>query len=109
MEEEKITLTKEQARRFMKEYSQGDIWGFYEIQKILKEEIKLRDTDNYYTIYDLLKDTIAMNNMYVWGCEDTNGLEDFGEEIEKIYSGLKEKLFNCFTNDLDKLWEEYCM
>ena len=50
-----------------------------------------------------------MNNMYVWGCEDTNGLAYFGEEIEKLYNGLKRKIFDSFTNDLDKLWQEYCM
>ena len=105
--EEKITLTEEQAERFVYNFCQGDLLGLEELYKILKEEIKLRDTDNDYSIYDLLKDTIAMNNMYVWGCEDTDGLGDFGEEIEKIYSGLKEKLFNCFTNDLDKYWNKY--
>ena len=106
---EKITLTEEQAKRFIKEFCQGDIWGLYEIQKILKEEIKLKDIDNDYSIYDLIKDTIAMNNMYVWGCEDTSGLAYFGEEIGNLYSGLKRKLFDSFTNDLDKLWQEYCM
>ena len=108
-ENEKITLTEEQAKRFIREFCQGDIWGLYEIQKILKEEIKLKDIDNDYSIYDLIKDTIAMNNMYVWGCEDTNGLAYFGEEIEKLYNGLKRKIFDSFTNDLDKLWQEYCM
>lgn len=105
MEEEKITLTEEQEKRFMKEFMQGEIWGLEEIFKILKEEIKLRDTDNYYTIYDLIKDTIAMNNMYVWGCEDTNGLGEFYEKIEKLYSDLKAKLFNSFTNDFEKYYK----
>ena len=31
------------------------------------------------------------------------------EEIEKLYNGLKRKIFDSFTNDLDKLWQEYCM
>ena len=35
-ENEKITLTEEQAKRFIREFCQGDIWGLYEIQKILK-------------------------------------------------------------------------
>ena len=105
MEEEKITLTEEQEKRFMKEFMQGEIWGLEEIFKILKEEIKLRDTDNYYTIYDLIKDTISMNNMYVWGCEDTDGLGEFYKEIEKLYSNLKIKLFNCFKNNFDKYYK----
>lgn len=107
--EEKITLTEEQANRFMKEFSMGDLMGFEELYKILKEELKIRDTDMDYTIFDLLKDTISVNSLFVWGIEDTGALEEFYTEIETLYSGLKRKLFDSFTNDLDKLWEEYCM
>ncbi len=103
--EEKITLTQEQEKKFMQEFMQGEIWGLEEIFRILKQEIKLRDTDNDYTIFDLIKDTISMNNMYVWGCEDTNGLGEFYEEIEKLYTNLKTKLFNSFTNDFEKYYK----
>lgn len=107
--EEKITLTEEQANRFIKNFCSGDLSGFEELYKILKEELKIRDTDMDYTIYDLLKDTMAVNNLYVWGIEETGELEEFYTEIETLYSGLKRKLFDSFTNDLNKLWQEYCM
>ena len=105
--EEKITLTEEQVERFVYNFCQGDLLGLEELYKILKEEIKLRDIDNDYSIYDLLKDTIAMNKMYVWGCEDTNGLGEFYNEIENLYSNLKTKLFNSISNNLDKYWNKY--
>lgn len=103
--EEKITLNGEQAERFIKEFCQGDIFGLKEIYKIVKEELKIKDTDMYYTIYDLIKDTIAMNNIYVWGCEDTNGLVEHYKEIYNLYEILKDKLFDSFTNNFEIYWE----
>ena len=106
--EDKITLSGEQADRFIKNFTNGDIFGLEELYEILKKELEIEDNNMYYTIYDLLKDTIAMNNMYVWGCEETNGLGEYYKDIEKLYDNLKEKLLNSFTNNFQIYWEKYC-
>ena len=99
---EKLILNEEQEKRFIKHYLNGDIYGFEELRKILKEEIKLQDKDNDYSIYDLLRDTIALNNMVVWGYEMTSGLVDLENDIYNLYDKLKQKLFNCFENNFEK-------
>ena len=106
--EDKITLNGKQASEFMKAYCNGDIWGFETLQKILKEDLQIKDKDNDYTIYDLLQDLIAVNRMLVWGCEDTNGLQKEYSLIEKLYDKLKTKLFKeYFTNNFDYFWLIY--
>lgn len=103
---EKIKLNDEQAEKIVKQYCQGDIFGFEEIEKIVKE-LHIEDYITRYTIYDLIKDTIAVNKMYVLGCQETIGLVEFENEIGYLYDKLKDKLFNCFDYDFEPLWKKY--
>lgn len=105
IKENKIVLSGEQAKRFIEEFKSGDIWGLRELQKILKEELEIKDTDTQFTIYDLLANVINMNTMLVWGCEDTNGLVEYFTEIRDLYDKLLDKLFNSFANDFSIYWE----
>lgn len=105
--EEKITLSKEQAERFIQKFLKGDIYGFEELQNILEKELKIEDKILEYTIFDLLRDTVAMNNMLVLGCEQTSELSNLYTEIYTLYDKLKTKLFDSFTNDFNILFKRY--
>ena len=103
MEKEKITLTEEQAERFIEKLNMGDIMGFDELGKILKEELQIKDSDLSYGIYDILNYCYCANALKVGTeCDSQVGDMDFVVAVDNVYSQIKQKLFNCFTNDFNQ-------
>ena len=100
---EKIKLNKEQEKRFMTQWLSGDIFGIEEIEKILKEEIKLIDNMESYSIFDTIAYCKSLNSMKV-ATEMWSDLEDMESEIENLYDKIKNKLFDSFENDFNEYW-----
>lgn len=104
--EEKITLNGEQAERFIKEFQMGDIWGLEELERILRNELQIKDNDLRDTIYDLLRFTINVNSMvaHLETFKETR-IDNVGDTIFELYDNLKTNLFNEFTNNFEIYWE----
>ena len=104
---EKITLTEEQARRFMENFKKGDIWGLEELGKILKYELKINNSITTFSIYDVIACVVNLN-MAVEFLETYKNtpIDKCSQQIFDLYDKLKDCLFEQFTNDFTKYWEE---
>lgn len=106
-ENEKITLTEEQAEHFVKLHTNGDNIAYDYLLDVVKNELKIKDNGNRETIYDLFNAVINLNGMVAMG-ETFNGVfaEHYGE-IHELYMTMQKELQSCFTNDFEKYYEKY--
>lgn len=104
---EKITLTEEQAEQFIKKLSEGDIFGLEYLTDVINNEIKPKRNDRGEDIYDILHFTIELNTMNAHAEEFSGVCSNNYIAINELYQTMKNYLLDMFNNDFEKYFEKY--
>lgn len=104
---EKITLTEEQAEQFVKLQTEGDAIAYSYLLNIVKNELKIKDNDNSETVYDLFSAVLELNGMVSMGETFKGVFAKHYDDIHELYMTMQNELQNCFTNDFQKYYEKY--
>lgn len=107
-EEEKITLTEENAEEIVKLWcEEGNITALERLEEILSEEMGIKRNDTQEDIYSIISFTITLNIMFEHGNSFNGICRKHNDKIEELFDIFKNELFDYFTNDFDKYWEKY--
>lgn len=105
--ESRITLTEEQAEKFVKLHTESDSTAYSYLLNIVENELKIKDNNNSETIYDLFNAVLELNGMVAMGETFDGVFAEHYEEIHELYMTMQNELQNCFTNDFDKYYKKY--
>lgn len=101
--EEKITLSEEQAKRFITKLNNNIIEGLEELEKILQKELGLKNNWDF-NIFDLIHYCYYANSLNI-GANNDDQITDFDlcVDIDNIFNKLLKQLLDNFTNDFARI------
>ncbi len=105
--EDKITITEEQAEKFVKLNTESDSMAYDYLYNIVANELKIKENNNQETVYDLFRAVFALNGMVAMGETFEGAFADNYVEIHELYGKMTTALQNCFTNDFEKYHKKY--